>query len=308
MMGFVEMRRTIAITALVSMILTAVIPLSSNVMAGLFDEPYLTMRVEPEMLKAHVDQSEGDLVKFDGSFDVVQGSLVTSSVVISADVSTGWNGAVDPNSFEITGTDSKEFWVTVMVPPGASADRVCSVVITARLTSTGFDPKEAVDSVEVTVERYVHLSVTSVVSEDTVERGGTTTFECDVTNRGNGEMTFWLTAESVKGLNVKLDEYSIPVPAGETRSVTATVTVGSDMPSGTYNFVINVMGETSPNKPTVQDSVSFTVEVPTNAQVYRGYIVGGVVLLVVVVASAFLIRRRRRAEVGEDEVTDTEAG
>lgn len=307
-MGLVTMRGSFNLPVLVGLLLLTFVLVPSQASSGPFDEPYLTMWVEPDRKQAHVDQSEGDLIKFDGSFDVVQGSLVTSSVVITVDLSTGWSGTAEPSSFEITGSDSKEFWVTVMVPPGASADAVCSVVVTASLTSTGFDPKEDVHSVEVTVERYVHLSVSATVTEDTVERGGTTTFGCDITNRGNGEMTFWLTAESVKGLGVKLDEHTISVPAGETRSVTATVTVGTDMPPGTYNFVINVVGETSSFKPTVQDSASFTVEVPTNAQVYRGYIVGGVVLVAVVGIIALMVRRRRTVEVGEDDVAETARG
>ena len=301
MVGFVGHSRTTGHAPFITILILFMVLATQPAGAGPFDPPYMTMRMEPDHRQAHVDQSEGDLLEFQGTLDVTQGSLVTSTVMITLDVNTGWTSSADPSTFEVTGADSKAFWVTVIVPPGASADGICSVLVTATLSSTGFDPIVQTDAVEITVERYVHLSVDAAVTMDTVERGGTTTFECDITNRGNGAMTFWLTAESVKGLGVLLDEESISVPAGETRSVTASVTVGNDIPPGTYNFVINVEGETSANKPKVQDFVTYTVEVPSFTQEHRTSLYAIIVLVVLLVIVLLIIRRRREpTQTGED--------
>jgi len=287
-------KRALTAVAFIFVLLSASIP----VQAGLFDDPSMSMSVSPARKQAHVDQAEGALMEFEGRFDINQGTRVTSSVTITVNVDTGWGGGVEPNRFEITGPESKDFWVTVLVPSGASADEVCHVRVTATLTSTGFDPIEKYDVVEITVERYMHMAVNSMVTTDTVDRGGTTSFHCDITNRGNGEMTFWPTAESVKGVDVTLDKDSIAIPAGETRTVTVQVTVGLDMPAGTYVIVINVVGEMSMNKQKVQDSVTFEIEVPTNYQVYRSYIISSFVLIVVL-AIVVVVYKKRKGYGGE---------
>ena len=150
----------------------------------------------------------------------------------------------------------------------------------------------------------MHMAVNSMVTTDTVEQGGTTVFDCDITNRGNGDMTFWLTAESVKGVDVQLGKGAIAIPAGETRTVRVQVTVGLDMPAGTYVIVIKVAGETSMNKPRVEDSLTFEIEVPTNYQVYRSYIISSIVLFLILVIVVVVYRKRKGYE-GEEETVLT---
>jgi uncharacterized membrane protein len=256
-------------------------------------QPTISMMMSPDEKRAEIDQTEGDILTFEGYFSVQQGDLQSSSVSVAVDVSTGWSGAAEPNSFDLTGPDSGTFWVTVVVPSGASADEVASAVAVASCTSSGFETVEASDAVQITVGLYMHMSVQTTSNSDTVKRGESTTFTCDVTNRGNGKMTFWVTAESTKGIGVELSDSSINVEAGKTGSFTLTVSVGLEVPPGSYDVVVNVMGETGNQRPTVSDSVSFSVEVPSKTQVYGTSVIAGVVLIAVLVIGVFVYRRRR---------------
>ncbi len=282
------------------------VELSSKVKAGSADLDFQAFSVDPNdpfgfpyyqpfgMVSIPVSASEMFGIKLDGAgsreVDLSAGASVADWTVrvnnlgntdddftINWDdqgIPAGWNLNVDTSEAMVTDSISwggfYSFDVVLSVPSDALAGSVATFSMSA--FSNGDDTQTAAQDFTATVNQ--HYGVSLSVDSDSKENkpGQSVDFIFNITNTGNGEDTFSISAEGPSVWNLVLGQDNITIGAVSGAQFTLTVTIPSDRDAGASsgNLVVTVVSSDA------ESTANSTVSASTS-QVYDiglGYVSG----------------------------------
>ena len=189
-------------------------------------------------------------------------------------IPAGWNLNVDTSGAMVTDsiswTGSYSFEVVLSVPSDAVAGSVATFSMNA--VSNGDNTQEATQDFVATVNQHygVSLSVDSASKEN--KPGQSVDFIFNVTNTGNGQDTFSISAEGPTVWNPVLSQDNITIGAVSGSQFTLTVTIPSDRDAGANSGDMVVTVLSSDGESTANSTVS-----ASTSQVYEiglGYVSG----------------------------------
>ena len=189
-------------------------------------------------------------------------------------IPAGWNLNVDTSGAMVTDsiswTGSYSFEVVLSVPSDAVAGSVATFSMNA--VSNGDNTQEATQDFVATVNQHygVSLSVDSASKEN--KPGQSVDFIFNVTNTGNGQDTFSISAEGPIVWNPVLSQDNITIGAVSGSQFTLTVTIPSDRDAGANSGDMVVTVLSSDGESTANSTVS-----ASTSQVYEiglGYVSG----------------------------------
>ena len=282
------------------------IELSSKVKAGNADLDFQAFSVDPNdpfgfpyyqpfgMMSIPVSASEMFGIKLDGAgsreVDLSEGASVADWTVTvenlgntdddftitwdDAGIPAGWNLNVDTSGAMVTDsiswTGSYSFQLVLSVPSDAEAGSVATFSMNA--VSNGDSTQEASqDFTAIVIQHYgVSLSVDSDSKEN--KPGQSVDFIFNITNTGNGEDSFSISAEGPSVWNPVLSQDNITIGAVSGSQFLLTVTIPSDRDAGANSGDIVVTVLSSDELSTANSTVS-----ATTSQVYDivlGYVSG----------------------------------
>ena len=282
------------------------IELSSKVKAGSADLDFQAFSVDPNdpfgfpyyqpfgMMSIPVSASEMFGIKLDGAgsreVDLSEGASVADWTVTvenlgntdddftitwdDAGIPAGWNLNVDTSGAMVTDsiswTGSYSFQLVLSVPSDAEAGSVATFSMNA--VSNGDSTQEASqDFTAIVIQHYgVSLSVDSDSKEN--KPGQSVDFIFNITNTGNGEDSFSISAEGPSVWNPVLSQDNITIGAVSGSQFLLTVTIPSDRDAGANSGDIVVTVLSSDELSTANSTVS-----ATTSQVYDivlGYVSG----------------------------------
>ena len=282
------------------------VELSSKVKAGSADLDFQAFSVDPNdpfgfpyyqpfgMISIPVSASEMFGVKLDGAgsreVDLSAGASVADWTVrvnnlgntddaftITWDVQgipAGWNLNMDTSEAMVTDTVSwsgfYSFEVVLSVPSDALAGSVATFSMSA--VSNGDSTQTATQNFTATVNQHygVSLSVDSASKENKPSQS--VDFIFNITNTGNGEDSFSISAEGPSVWNPVLSQDNITIGAVSGSQFTLTVTIPSDRDAGANSGDIVVTVLSSDGESTANSTVS-----ASTSQVYDiglGYVSG----------------------------------
>ena len=282
------------------------VELSSKVKAGSADLDFQAFSVDPNdpfgfpyyqpfgMISIPVSASEMFGVKLDGAgsreVDLSAGASVADWTVrvnnlgntdddftITWDVQgipAGWNLNMDTSEAMVTDTVSwsgfYSFEVVLSVPSDALAGSVATFSMSA--VSNGDSTQTAAQDFTATVNQHygVSLSVDSASKENKPSQS--VDFIFNITNTGNGEDSFSISAEGPSVWNPVLSQDNITIGAVSGSQFTLTVTIPSDRDAGANSGDIVVTVLSSDGESTANSTVS-----ASTSQVYDiglGYVSG----------------------------------
>ena len=282
------------------------VELSSKVKAGSSDLDFQASSVDPNdpfgfpyyqpfgMITIPVSASEMFGIKLDGGgsreVDLSAGNSVADWTVVvenlgntdddftitwdDTGIPAGWNLNVDTSGAMVTDsiswTGSYSFEVVLSVPSDAVAGSVATFSMNA--VSNGDNTQEATQDFVATVNQHygVSLSVDSASKEN--KPGQSVDFIFNVTNTGNGQDTFSISAEGPTVWNPVLSQDNITIGAVSGSQFTLTVTIPSDRDAGANSGDMVVTVLSSDGESTANSTVS-----ASTSQVYEiglGYVSG----------------------------------
>ena len=282
------------------------VELSSKVKAGSSDLDFQASSVDPNdpfgfpyyqpfgMITIPVSASEMFGIKLDGGgsreVDLSAGNSVADWTVVvenlgntdddftitwdDTGIPAGWNLNVDTSGAMVTDsiswTGSYSFEVVLSVPSDAVAGSVATFSMNA--VSNGDNTQEATQDFVATVNQHygVSLSVDSASKEN--KPGQSVDFIFNVTNTGNGQDTFSISAEGPIVWNPVLSQDNITIGAVSGSQFTLTVTIPSDRDAGANSGDMVVTVLSSDGESTANSTVS-----ASTSQVYEiglGYVSG----------------------------------
>ena len=282
------------------------VELSSKVKAGSSDLDFQASSVDPNdpfgfpyyqpfgMITIPVSASEMFGIKLDGGgsreVDLSAGNSVADWTVVvenlgntdddftitwdGTGIPAGWNLNVDTSGAMVTDsiswTGSYSFEVVLSVPSDAVAGSVATFSMNA--VSNGDNTQEATQDFVATVNQHygVSLSVDSASKEN--KPGQSVDFIFNVTNTGNGQDTFSISAEGPTVWNPVLSQDNITIGAVSGSQFTLTVTIPSDRDAGANSGDMVVTVLSSDGESTANSTVS-----ASTSQVYEiglGYVSG----------------------------------
>jgi hypothetical protein len=228
--------------------------------------PTISVQLIPDELEAEVSQSQLGAVTFGGTVDVDQSVLMNSKVTLQAVVNSGWPVVISPQSFDVLGTDSLSFQVTVIVPPATSSLLTGLLRVVGTLKPPGMSPLTSDDTALVTVAQYHSVNVTSMDTKVKVKRGDGRTLKGSIINTGNGMSTFWLSIEPVDKIGVSVSDQRVDIDADDRVEFSVRVSVARSAPAGIHSVIIHVDARSDSDHSHATASLPFLIEVPTTIQ------------------------------------------
>jgi hypothetical protein len=171
---------------------------------------------------------------------------VSDTYTLTVTDTAGWDPTLSKDSLSLASMASGAATLTIAIPPDASAGAQNTVTITAISTE---DPTVG-DSATITAQASALRRVEVSVSPES--KGGAPgeniTFTITVTNEGNIEDTYILTASGAPGWSVNIEPNSLTLAVGARGEATLSVVVPTDADEGdSITVTVSARSETDPN-------------------------------------------------------------
>ncbi len=249
--------------------------------------PILSLALYPTQLQAEITVSQMDSVTFGGNATVEQMFFMDSTVTLSGVTNTGWPMSVNPQTLTFKGPGTKEFHVTVTVPPATSSLLTGNVLVSGSCKAPGLAPVVTSAGAVITVRQYHIIDVESEDPTVTLDAGETGKIELLVHNRGNGQTTVRLTVlDNPKDIRVELehDDYTIQQEA----FVDVTLRVSPNARASSGEYVIAIRAESLSQGREEGDTTTFNITVYIPSLTTR-LGVGGIAAIVVSAVAAVTV-------------------
>jgi len=161
-------------------------------------------------------------------FSITNDSASADTFDLVFTIPPGWGILGAPTTLSLEAGEESTLFVTVTVPPGATAG---DYSVTLIATSQADPTQTATASGEMTVTPVNEIDVIMPNSQS-VTAGGTITYDVIVVNRGNAQDTMDITAQSSDGYPVTLSVSTLSLAPQERGTVSVTVAVPKDADSG----------------------------------------------------------------------------
>jgi hypothetical protein len=201
----------------------------------------MSIDLDPDVGQASPTNTQDGPFQFAGNVTVVKlpTSLQRVTVTLSAEMNTGWEVIVSPDTLVITQSDRPSpFYATVVVP---AATPVGSGKLTVSGSGTdGFQTETATAEATVVVKQYFDLLFYGTWSPEKVRPGDWINGELNIVNRGNGRDTVWVDiTDAHKSVWDYEVEEAVIVSPGQTETVEFTLyTEEGYKPEGTGNLSV----------------------------------------------------------------------
>ena len=187
--------------------------------------PIVSIQLTPSQMQAHITDSQIGAVSFAGTVTVDKIPAIERLIVtLTAGVDTGWPWVISPMTMPFVNPGSRQFQVTVIVPPSTSSLIIGTVMVTGSAKVTGMAPIISTANGVVTVAQFFKLRLETESPLREVAPGDVTYNLVNVFNDGNSIDTIEVEIENIKELvdadwtvllgstdvSVKADEY-VPV-------------------------------------------------------------------------------------------------
>lgn len=257
------------------------------------------MSIDPPQQEAEVTDREHGEVTFQGTVEVDQPAVMTSTLNITAVMNTGWPTVIEPSDLEVTGPATVEFELTVVVPPATSSFLAGNLMATARLKAPLMAAIQCLASAIVTVAQYHKVRIDTFSPIVEAKRGEERKVEMSVYNDGNGLATMRVSVqEAPEGVNVGLSESQFSVHSDDHHEFEVFVDITGAF-SGEDGRVI-ILVEDMGREGDVELSRTYTLfvkveTISSNLGDAGPLVIAAVVCTVVAVVLFFLNWRRRQA-------------
>jgi len=277
--------------------------------------PVLTLSLTPRQLQAAVTESQLGAVTFGGTATVDQMRIMTSTVTLTAVVSTGWPVVLSPQTIEFTGPGEEPFQVTVIVPPATSALLTGAVRVDGACKAPGLAPVVAACSAVVTVATYYRGHITATDSNFQVDGGEKQTIELTVSNTGNAYANMRIyVAQKPKDVQISFSTTEFALQQDESVNINVTIKAVPGADSGDYLMGLIVDADTEAGGTVQISTFNMSVYIPslkaklgTSGMMTIGIVIGAVVGVVVLWKmgkfSELKWFRRTKESVGKEEET-----
>jgi len=201
----------------------------------------------------------------------------------------GWSLSLSPSTLSLAAGASGTSTLTVAIPSGAENNAQDSVTVTARslIDNTVENSASCVAQSVAPLEYGVHVSISP---EDSAGLpGATLDFTVTITNTGNIDDTYDLTVSSDHGWGLRLDAPTVAILAGESTTVTVSVTVPST--AGEGDSTVTAVTATSEGDPAKSDTAMCTATCAPPSRAIVPIAVGGVVIGGGLAAIAALLKK-----------------
>ena len=256
--------------------------------------PVLSISLFPTQLEAQVTADQLGTVTFDGTVTVEQVRIMTSTVTMTAVVSTGWPVVLSPQSFDFTGSGTESFSLTIIVPPATNALLNGNALVTGACKAPALSPVVASASAVVTVGAYYDIAVGSHDNIVTLSPGEGGEATLTVGNRGNGIATVSVSVGSApQNMNIELSDETLEVYSEDFENLTVKITATDSAPRGTHEVLIyfTVVGGQPLNGD--YDSVfSIFIHIPTLAAAIGYPVIAALVVLACVGVAVFVLWKK----------------
>ncbi len=187
--------------------------------------PIVSIQLTPSQMQAHITDSQIGAVSFAGIVTVDKIPAIERLIVtLTAGVDTGWPVVISPMTMPFVNPGTRQFQVTVVVPPSTSSLIIGTVMVTGSAKVTGMAPIISTANGVVTVAQFFKLRLETESPLREVSPGDVTYNLVNVFNDGNSIDTIEVEIENIKELvdaewtvllgstdvSVKADEY-VPV-------------------------------------------------------------------------------------------------
>lgn len=245
------------------------------------------------------------------------------NVTFDTDLPDSWNPSFTPANATVAPNGTNQTALEATVP----SDQEPGNVTFNATASAGGDSLSQTLTVQVTNQTGPRFDVSVSISDASKSGapGSEVTYTMQVSNVGSEDDSYNIHADEGDSDLISYSENIISVAAGETKEVTATVSIPSDAAEG--DEIEHVVGIHSENNPEKDDTVTLTTTVDSGSggdgdsgvlsdilggsgQTTQFLLIGGlIILIVIVILLAVIIKNRReRKLVGADEDEDDEEG
>jgi uncharacterized membrane protein len=181
----------------------------------------------------------------------------TYTLIVSS--SAGFIVSVTPFTQALGVDESAPVTVTVAIPEDAPAGLEDLSVVTATSNNPAIS---ATATNTTTVLQVWAVEIEPAAHSSNADAGSQVHYEHTITNSGNGFDTFAIAADSDQGYEVSLSEESVPLVAGSTAFITATITIPPDAEGGNVDeTTLRVM---SSNWPTATAAIAVNTTTVNN--------------------------------------------
>ena len=226
--------------------------------------PVLTLSLTPHQLQAAVTESELGAVTFEGTATVDQMRIMTSTVTLTAVVSTGWPVVLSDQTIEFSGPGEESFQVTVIVPPGTSAMLTGAVRVDGSCKVPGLAPVVAACSAVVTVSPYYRGRITAPDGIVQVDGGEKQTIELTVYNDGNAYANMRIyVAQKPKDVQVSFSTTEFDLQQDESIYINVTIGAVSGADPGNYLMGLVVEADTQAGGTEKISTFNLSVYIPS---------------------------------------------
>ncbi len=196
--------------------------------------PIVSIQLTPSQVQAHITDSQIGAVSFAGevTVDKIPG-IERLIVTLTAGVDTGWPVVISPMTMPFVNPGSRQFQVTVVVPPSTSSHIIGTLMVTGSAKAPGLAPIISTAAGVVTVAQYFKLRLETESPLREVSPGDITYNLVNVFNDGNSMDTIQVEIENIKdlvkaGWTVLLGSTDVSVKADEYVPVKVTVQTSQD--------------------------------------------------------------------------------
>lgn len=197
-------------------------------------------------------------------FSLINGTGAAATYRLHLDAPSGWGLLGVPASVSLAAGATDTLFVTVTVPPGATAG---TYRLTLRAVSQG-DPADAGQAATVVTVNPVNAVVLLLPDGRAVPPGETARYAITVVNRGNAQDTFQLQVASAHGFTVGLSQELLSLAPQERATVVATVEVPADARAGRDVLTVSVVS--SLHSAISDEETLFTKVLPPQPQAVGG--------------------------------------
>ncbi len=191
--------------------------------------PIVSIQLNPSQMQAIITDSQLGAVSFSGTVmvDKIPG-IERLIVTLTAVVNTGWPVVLSPMTMPFVNPGSRQFQVTVVVPPSTSSQIIGTLLVTGSAKAPGLAPIVSTASGVVTVAQFFKLRLETESPLREVSPGDITYNLVNVFNDGNSMDTIQVEIENIKdlvkeGWTVLLGSTDVSVKADEYVPVKVTV-------------------------------------------------------------------------------------
>lgn len=246
-------------------------------------ETGLTMAAYPQQQSAKPGQSATSSLEIENQGDATETVSMSYSVVGGNEA--GWTIEIDPQTVDVPAKFYAYPEVTVTPPANATIGSSLNLSITAQGTTA-----TASTWVNTTVAEQVYGVSVQAPSGREGQPGENVSYTFTVRNTGDLEDTYDLSVESAGTWGASLDQPTVTVPSGSSRTVGTTVSIPIDAANNSQQSI--TVTATSQNDSTKQDSASVT----TTAVMQGGAVeesfwdsIGGTLLFVLFLAGVIAL-------------------